>query len=170
MIFRTSTTFLCFPFAALMLLQGSSCQSGGGQKNSAGMTKPVPSNPSKPSPAPVTPSPASRALAPGVWGGQHISLDVTPGGAEIDYDCARGSITEKIVPDAAGQFVVKGRLVKEHGGPVRADEDQTGQPATYRGTLDGDTMTLTVTLSGNNETVGTYTLTRGKAGRVMKCL
>jgi hypothetical protein len=31
-------------------------------------------------------------------------------------------------------------------------------------------MTLTVTLTGSNEPLGTFTLTRGQIGRIVKCL
>ena len=30
----------------------------------------------------------------GTWGGDHISMEVTDSGAEIEYDCAHGSVTE----------------------------------------------------------------------------
>jgi hypothetical protein len=104
-----------------------------------------------------------------LWGGQHISLEVTDRGAEINYDCAHGSITETIVPNGEGKFVAKGVHVRERPGPIREGEDDS-QPAKYSGSIEGDTMTLTVTLSGSEEAVGTFTLTRGKAGRVRKCL
>ncbi len=110
-----------------------------------------------------------EALPTGTWGGEHIALEVADNGATIDYDCAHGSITERIVPDANGKFVVKGLHVKERFGPLRQGDDMTGQPATYTGIRDGETLTMTVTLTGTSETVGTYTLTRGKPGRVRKC-
>jgi hypothetical protein len=109
-------------------------------------------------------------MANGVWGGQGISLEINDSGAEINYDCAHGSITGKIVPDREGKFVVKGLHVREHGGPVREEEDKTGQPVTYRGSIDGETMDLTVTLSETKESIGTFTLTRGKSGRIRKCM
>ena len=105
----------------------------------------------------------------GTWGGLHISIEVTASGAEINYDCAHGSITEAIAPDREGKFVVKGVHVTEHPGPIREGEDNS-QPATYSGSIEGETMTLTVTLAGTGEAVDTFTLTRGKAGRVRKCL
>lgn len=98
----------------------------------------------------------------------HISLEVTDSGAEINYDWAHGSITEKIVPDREGKFVVKGVHIRERPGLVREGEDTTGEPAKYSGSIEGDTMTLTLSLAGAEE--GTYTLTRGKAGRIRKCL
>jgi hypothetical protein len=96
-------------------------------------------------------------------------MEVTGSGADIDYACAHGSITETIVPDREGKFVVKGFHVKERPGPVREGEE-TEQPAIYHGSIEGDTVTLTVTLAGTKETVGTFTLTHGKGGRVRKCL
>jgi hypothetical protein len=108
-------------------------------------------------------------LPPGVWGGEHISLEVTASGGNLDFDCAHGAITEKIVPGHDGRFAVKGTYAAEHGGPVREGEDSS-KPATYRGLIDGSTMTLTITVSGSDKPVGTFTLTRGQDGRIRKCL
>jgi hypothetical protein len=106
----------------------------------------------------------------GIWGGQSIRMEVTDEDARITYDCAHGSITEKIVPDAEGHFTVHGRHVRQSPGPTREGEDSNGQPATYRGTVSGDTMTLTVTLSESKETVGTFSLKQGSSGRIRRCL
>lgn len=105
----------------------------------------------------------------GQWGGEHISMEVTGDGAKIEYDCAHGRITEKIVPDHQGKFEAKGFHTRERGGPVRLGEDNE-QPAVYHGSIKEETMTLTVELTANNETIGTFTLTHGKAGRIRKCL
>jgi hypothetical protein len=115
-----------------------------------------------------SPSVKPNVLPTGTWGGEHIALEATEAGATIDYDCAHGTITEKIILDGRGKFKVKGLHVKEHGGPVRLGEDTTGQAAVYTGTSDGKTLTLTVKLD-TGEIVGTYTLTHRKMGRVIKC-
>ena len=104
----------------------------------------------------------------GQWGGEHISMQVTETGAQIEYDCAHGRINEKIAPDGDGKFEVKGILSPERGGPVRMGENND-QPAVYRGSITDDAMTLTVTLTKDNEPAGTFSLTRGKEGRVRKC-
>jgi len=104
----------------------------------------------------------------GVWGGQHITMEVGEAGAEIEYDCAHGRITEKIVPDSKGKFRAKGVHVRERPGPVRLGQENE-QAASYEASIDGDTMSLTVTLTQTDETIGTFTLTRGKSGRVFKC-
>ena len=150
----------CLPLATMMLWQGSSCKSTKANLNSARSDNQSMSNNS---------TRQNTTDLKGTWGGDHISMNVTDNGAEINYDCAHGSITEKIVPDGQGNFVVKGLHVRERPGPVRKDDDLTGKPATYRGSVDGDTMKLTVTLSGSEETVGSFTLTRGSSGRVRKC-
>ncbi len=110
---------------------------------------------------------AADALLPGVWGGQHIRFEVTDGGANVEYDCARGSIEGKITVDAAGRFSVAGTFYREHGGPVREGEGSTGVPVRYAGRVGGSLMSLTVTRG--RETLGTYTLTRDSQGRVFKC-
>ena len=104
----------------------------------------------------------------GLWGGPHITMEVTNAGAELDYDCAHGRITEKIVADREGKFKVKGWHVKERPGPVRLGQENE-HPALYEASIEGDTMTLIVKLTQTDETIGTFTLTRGKSGRVFKC-
>ena len=104
----------------------------------------------------------------GTWGGEHIAMEVTDAGATIEYDCAHGRITEKISLSANGTFEAKGFHTRERGGPVRQGENNE-EPAVYRGSVRDETMTLTVEL-GNNESVGTFTLTHGKTGRIRKCL
>jgi hypothetical protein len=79
-------------------------------------------------------------------------------------------ITGKIIPDRKRKFVARGVHVREHGAAVRQKEDTTGQPVTYQGSIAGETMTLTVTLSENKETIGTFILTRGQDGRIRKCM
>ena len=110
-----------------------------------------------------------KALPTGQWGGEHVALDVAENGATIDYDCAHGTIDEKIVSDGNGKFSVKGMHIKEHFGPVRKDDDLTVEPAIYTGIQDGKNLTLTVTLTRSKETVGTYILKHGVPGRVRKC-
>jgi hypothetical protein len=158
--------FLCLPLAIVLFWQGSSCHSSNSNmSNNSARSDNVKASANTNSTSNARQSPADIK---GVWGGLHISMEVTESGAEINYDCAHGRITEKIVPGRDGKFIVKGTHVKEHPGPLRSDEDQSGQPATYRGSIDGDTMTLTVSLSGD-DAVGTFTLTRGKTGRVRRC-
>jgi len=112
----------------------------------------------------------TESVPTGIWGGRGIRMQISDSGASLEYDCAHGSIDELIATDSTNRFDVKGVLVRERGGPVREGEDSEGEPARYTGHIDGKTMTLTVTLTRTNETVGTFTLSRGKAPRLVKCL
>ena len=105
----------------------------------------------------------------GTWGGEHIGLEVTEEGARVEYDCAHGTIDGKIVADARGDFELRGTHVREHGGPVRKGEAEDSHPAVYKGHVEGDTMTLNVTESDTGQSVGTFTLTRGRQPLIMKC-
>lgn len=105
----------------------------------------------------------------GTWGGEHIRLEVTEQGGLVEYDCAHGSIDQKIVPNAQGNFSLRGTHVRERGGPVRRDEAEDSHPALFVGRIEGDTMTLTVTESDTGEPVGEFTLVRGRQPHVVKC-
>jgi hypothetical protein len=109
-------------------------------------------------------------MTKGIWGGNHISMEVTEAGAQIDYDCAHGTISEPVKIDSNGKFSAKGLHFRERGGPIREGSEERGEPVVYSGTTDGKTATFTVTYSATDEIIGTFTLSHGKAGRVTKCL
>ena len=111
-----------------------------------------------------------QRLQTGTWGGPHISVEVGASSATINYDCANGTINGPLTIDSKGRFNWRGTHNREHGGPIRMDEKSNSRAATYSGWIKGDTMTLTVKLAGTDEAGETYTLKRGSAGRVFKCL
>jgi hypothetical protein len=111
--------------------------------------------------------PGPTALAPGVWGGEHVTLQISEVGGDAEFDCAHGQITQPIVVDGNGNFNLAGTFTAEHGGPVRRDEQTPDTPARYSGHVDGSAMSLTVKVG--NETVGTYALSRGAQARLTKC-
>ena len=104
----------------------------------------------------------------GMWGGDNLLVEITPDGATIEYGCAHGTISEKIVPDSQGKFSVKGFHKTERGGPTR-QEDEAGEPANYVGEVKGNTMTFEVKLERGNESVGTFTVEKGKRVRLRRC-
>jgi len=106
----------------------------------------------------------------GTWGGQHVRLEVTAEGAQVEFDCAHGRINGALSLDRDGNFDVAGVFVQEHGGPVRSDEAEDAQPARYSGTTKGDTLELKVNFANGKDALGPYRLVRGQAGRVVKCL
>ncbi len=105
----------------------------------------------------------------GVWGGDHIGMVVSDSSTIIDYDCAHGTIDEPFVI-SNGEFELVGTHVFEHGGPIRIDEIPEEHPALYKGTIEGNIMTLKVIVKDTGEEFGTFTLTLGKTPNVYKCL
>jgi hypothetical protein len=113
-------------------------------------------------------TPSTPSLMPtGLWGGDHIALTVDDRSAHVELDCAHGDIPTRL-PDAP--FTVAGTFVRERGGPIRVDEAADSHPAMYVASMTGSVMTLTIRLTDSSELVGTFTLTRGASGRVVKCL
>jgi hypothetical protein len=102
-----------------------------------------------------------------VWGGDHVRMNVTRSGAELEFDCATGTITEA-VPDTDGDFSLKGTFTPERSGPSRGDRSRTVM-ATYSGTIDRDTMTLHIVLEGQDREASQYVLSRGRTGMLRKC-
>lgn len=111
----------------------------------------------------------NNRLAKGVWGGEHIRLEVTDNGANIEYDCANSTIDEPIILDRQGDFDVRGKYMPEHGGPIRRDEENNGYSVRYVGHARDKELTLAITNPDKKETIGDFTLTQGSEGRVMKC-
>jgi hypothetical protein len=112
-------------------------------------------------------APDASAVATGLWGGEHIVLEVSEKGADAEFDCAHGQVTQPITLDKHGDFDVAGTFTPEHGGPVRRDENVLPASARYSGHVDGDTMSLTITLG--KEKVGIFTLIRGSRPKITKC-
>ena len=106
----------------------------------------------------------------GDWGGEHVQLELEEAGGTLEYDCAHGTIDPGWTLTDDGEFTGAGEHVIEHGGPVQEGEILPARPATYDGTVDGDQMSLTVTLSDSAQVIGTFQLQRGSDGQLMRCL
>ena len=104
-----------------------------------------------------------------VWGGNDVSMEVTPQGAKLEFDCAHGEILQAIQPNAKGEFTARGTYTPEHGGPVFKDNPPRDLEAVYKGSIDGDTMRLEIMLAEKEQAPEPFTLTRGKVGRLVKC-
>jgi hypothetical protein len=113
---------------------------------------------------------AGGALAAGSWGGDHIRLTVTVSGAALEFDCAHASITEPTVLDGTGAFDLPGLYTAEHGGPIHEGDVLPSKPVRYTGNVTGGTMELRITFAAGGATQGSYTLTRGEAAHLLKCL
>ncbi|MBA3656993.1 MAG: hypothetical protein H0W69_06555 [Gemmatimonadaceae bacterium] len=104
----------------------------------------------------------------GSWGGARAGLVLTPDSGTISYDCAHGTLEGPVRSDRNGRFDVSGLHVREHGGPVRIDEVPNALPARYLGQINGDRMDLRVLVA--KDTLGPFTLRRGAAPQLVRCL
>jgi hypothetical protein len=119
--------------------------------------------------APSSPSTIQSAEeSANVWGGEHVRMEPTSKGADLDFDCAMGTIDQPLALTTDGKFQATGTYTRERGGPVTKDGDQA-VAATYVGTIKDGSMHLEIVLVNNNVTVGTYDLVRSSFGHVMKC-
>ena len=110
-----------------------------------------------------------RYIPLGTWGGEHIRMVVSAKGANIEYDCAHGSIVGRLTLDAERKFNVTGAHMREGPGPIRMGVPRAGRPAVFSGQVNGDEMSLTVTLTEEKQSIGDFTLRRGSEGRLRKC-
>jgi hypothetical protein len=106
----------------------------------------------------------------GSWGGQGIVMEIAADGISLTFDCAHGTINDELKIDKDKRFEVPGSFTRERGGPIRENETPEAAAAIYSGLIDGDTLTLTVTLTKNKENMGTFSLMRGKTGRLRRCM
>jgi hypothetical protein len=153
------------PLAFTIILQGRNCKDDTSQKSKVNSTRPAASQVNH-----MAKEQERTPVPPGLWGGAGIRLQVTKDGAEIEYDCAHGRISEPIRLDAEGRFQVKGKHLRDRPGPVRLGETRNAQAASYEGNVKDQTMTLEVTLTAKTESIGSFTLKRGVEGRLRKCL
>jgi hypothetical protein len=106
----------------------------------------------------------------GVWGGQGIQLTVREAGSTISYNCASGTITEPLLVNPAGRFVVRGTHTFGLGGPrLSGASSRRSHKATYEGVVDGHMMKLTVSLPDLGRTVGDFTLELGRRAALERC-
>lgn len=112
---------------------------------------------------------SSPRIARGTWGGTHIRMEVRADGADIEYDCAHGTINAPLNTDAAGRFSLEGTHTREGPGPIRVGKLPTSFRARYAGSVREKEMTLTVTLADSSQSVGTFTLRHGSEGFIRKC-
>ena len=104
-----------------------------------------------------------------VWGGDHVEMEVTPTGAQLEFDCAHGTIDEPVRADTKGAFRAKGTFSPEHSGPSRDGDAARVFQATYAGKIQDDTMTLRIVVDGQDPQGTTYLLRRDRRANLMKC-
>jgi hypothetical protein len=112
----------------------------------------------------------TKRVSAGTWGGMGVNMEVTDSGAQIEYDCAHGTIDQPLLLDADGRLDVKGHHFREHGGPIRQGEESNGEPVRYVGLVTGDTLTMMVKPEAGDTPIRSVELVRGKTGRIHKCM
>jgi hypothetical protein len=89
----------------------------------------------------------------GMWGEQGLALEVTDTQVTISAPCFVGQIPQTLTTDAMGNFNITGTITPMIGPGGQA------RPATYRGTISGNMMTLRI--ASDLGTLGPFTLTFG---------
>jgi hypothetical protein len=112
----------------------------------------------------------AKAVPNGVWGGDHIRMEVSDSGADLEFDCATGSISQRLELDENGRFKVQGVYMAQTPAPASVDGGSTelGSKATYTGILSGSSLRLEVLVEGQ-DTPRTFVLMRGDEGHLTKC-
>ncbi len=105
----------------------------------------------------------------GTWGGANARLVLEDSLGTIEYDCAHGTIARGWTVSTSGEFHGTGRHVQETGGPSFSG-DTLSRPARYDGSIDGNSLNLTVTLTDSAKLLGTFVLKHNSNGSVFKCL
>ena len=104
----------------------------------------------------------------GRWGGPHVAMTVTPERADIEFDCGRASVDGAFPLDRDDAYTATGTFLQERPGPTRP-EGPPRRPMRLTGGVKDDTMTVRVTLTDQDEDIGTFTLTFGADARLVKC-
>lgn len=120
-------------------------------------------------PAQSAPAAPAKALPNGVWGGEHIRMEVNDNGADIEFDCARGVLAQPLQLDANGSFRAQGVYLAQSPAPAATDGSPgAGRKATYTGTLNGSSLHLEVHIEGQDVPL-TFDLVLGDQGHLAKC-
>lgn len=117
----------------------------------------------------MTLSGAAHPPLTGEWGGDRARLTLTATGGTIDRDCGSGTIKGPLRLDARHRFKASGTFEAYDPGPTPADVPPKLRPTLYRGTVNGDAMTLIIKVQGTPEPT-TLHLVRGKRIKVIRCM
>jgi hypothetical protein len=105
----------------------------------------------------------------GGWGGPHAGITFQGGLADVQFDCATGTIDVPVYPAKDGAFSARGTVRTGAPGPVRVGQIFRSEHATYDGRVVKGVMTLTVTLESGSA-AGPFTLVQGAAPQLTRCL
>jgi hypothetical protein len=115
------------------------------------------------------PAAAKPGYLRGSWGGPHVVIVFEGALANIQYDCASGTIDSIVQPAKDGRFAAKGTHRPGQGGPIRVGQIFTSVQASYVGEVQKDRMTFSVTLE-DGTVLGPFTVTQNAAPQITRCL
>ena len=116
----------------------------------------------------ATPMAPDSPVKAGQWAGPHISMTVTSGSTEIEFDCGRATAPGTIDTDSEGRFATNGTFLQERPGPTTPDGPPQ-RPMRLSGTVKGNDMQASIVLTDSNEDLGSFALTFGATPRLVKC-
>ena len=117
----------------------------------------------------ATAAPAKTSYLLGPWGGPHAGIAFQGGLADVQFDCASGTIDVPILPAKDGTFEARGTFRAGRPGPVHVGQIYRSEPASYSGKVMKQEMTLTVTLE-DGTALGPFTLIAGAPPQITRCL
>lgn len=123
----------------------------------------------------VAPPPMPDPTIPlyGTWGGVGIELDLSTTGGSLRYDCASGTITEALKPNANGRFNARGTYTSKTGIvpllPDSAEHPPVPETVTYSGQLWGNSLSLNIR-NAQGKNYGDFYLEYGKPADLRFCL
>lgn len=114
---------------------------------------------------------AAAPIAPGVWGGPQVQMEVGAAATHIRFDCAEGAIPGALTLDADGRFEARGRYDAFTGGAQAVDERPSAAKANahFIGRVEGDRLTLEIRRDGVEAPLR-YTLVKGVRAKLIRCL
>jgi hypothetical protein len=110
---------------------------------------------------------AARPHLDGVWGGDRARLIATDSGANLELECADGSIQGPIQPADDGTFTAVGTFASRGPGPQRVDAPAP-PVVRYAGSVTNDLLTLSVWVPGV-EQPQTWRLRKGAKTKMVRC-
>ena len=118
--------------------------------------------------SPVTTANTPEALT-GTFGGDRVNATFTANGARLDFDCAVAEIDGAVLPDGDGRFVVRGRYLADHAGPIAGDAAPQAVATVFEGRIAGDTLRLELKVTGE-PAPRVLMLVRGQRVKLVRCL
>lgn len=111
---------------------------------------------------------APAAALEGQWGGDRAQLSFHAGGAELDLECAKGSIPGPLKLGVEGRFDTTGTFEQLRGGPQRVDAQPASSQARYAGELRGQVLTLQVWPNASDAPL-VFKLRKGATVKLVRC-